>query len=115
MNNRLEDNEADGGILTCKRWVIKTCCRIIGALCEKCSTRFLVPIKCVFGILISNYQLIKGTFMDGDSDTVGIMMHASGMYACILSDSYDCAFLYNLVIILCPSKLVDKESIYENT
>jgi hypothetical protein len=31
-----------------------------------------------FGIFISNYQLIKCTFLYGVSDTVGIMMHASG-------------------------------------
>ena len=29
------------------------------------------------GMFISNYPLLTGTFMDGDSDKVCIMMHAS--------------------------------------
>lgn len=42
-----------------------------------------------FGIFITNYQLIKCTFLYGVSDTVGIMMHASGKPGRIISDSVD--------------------------
>ena len=42
-----------------------------------------------FGIFISNYQLIKCTFLYGVSDMVGIMMHASGKPGRIFSDSVD--------------------------
>ena len=63
------------------------------------------------GIFISNYQIIKGTFLDGDSDAVGIMMLASGKSAYIISGSDDYVVTCNPDKIHCPSKLVDEESI----
>ena len=42
-----------------------------------------------FGIFISNYQIIKCTFLDGVSDTVGIMMHACSKPGRKISDSVD--------------------------
>jgi hypothetical protein len=39
------------------------------------------------GVFISSYQIIKGTFLYGDSDAIGIMMHAFGKSICIFSGS----------------------------
>jgi len=39
----------------------------------------------MLGILISKEEVIKGTFLDSDSEAVGIMMQASGESACMSS------------------------------
>jgi hypothetical protein len=69
-----------------------------------------------FGIFISNFQLRKATFLDGDSDAVGIMMHASGKSVCKISGSVDYAVHCNTDKVHFPSKLVGEEHTkYENT
>jgi hypothetical protein len=67
------------------------------------------------GIFLSNYWLRKATFLDGDCDAVGIMMHASGKSVCLISGSDDYAVHCNTDKVHYPSKLVGEESIYENT
>jgi hypothetical protein len=62
------------------------------------------------GIFISNERLIMGTFMDGDSDAVGIMMHASGASSCKTFCSDVKSALCNPDKVHCPTKMVDEES-----
>ena len=48
-----------------------------GIMSEICYIRFQAHMSNL-GIFISNKKELKGTFLDGDSEAVGIMMHASG-------------------------------------
>jgi hypothetical protein len=113
---QVKDNVTLGEIVTGKTCVVKSYC--LGhwsIVCNMLNRIFYANQMRNFGIFISNYRSRKATFLDGDSDTVGIMMHASGKSVCIISGSEDYAIHCNTGKIYYPSELVREENIYENT
>jgi hypothetical protein len=90
MDINLKEGDTAVGRLTGKKCVVKSGCLESLEPSKRTPNQIFKAGKMRnFGIFISNYQLIKCTFLYGVSDMVGIMMHASGKPGRIISDSVD--------------------------